>query len=61
MDGKQKLKSVIIAPEAVDPEDVEFLQDLILAAVNEGVKNVDQMVEKEMGQVTGGMNIPGLG
>ena len=61
MDGKHKLKSVIIAPEAVDPEDVEFLQDLIMAAVNEGVKNVDQMVEKEMGQVTGGMNIPGLG
>jgi DNA-binding YbaB/EbfC family protein len=61
MDGKHKLKSVIIAPEAIDPDDVEFLQDLIVAAVNEGVKNVDAMVEKEMGQVTGGMNIPGLG
>jgi DNA-binding YbaB/EbfC family protein len=61
MDGKHRLKSVTIAPETVDPDDVEFLQDLIVAAVNEGVKNVDAMVEKEMGQVTGGMNIPGLG
>jgi DNA-binding YbaB/EbfC family protein len=61
MDGKHKLKSVIIAPEAIDPDDVEFLQDLIVAAVNEGVKKIDAMVEKEMGQVTGGMNIPGLG
>jgi DNA-binding YbaB/EbfC family protein len=67
MDGKHRLKSVTIAPEAVDPEDVEFLQDLIVAAVNEGVKNVDELVEKEMGDVAGGMglpgglNIPGLG
>jgi DNA-binding YbaB/EbfC family protein len=61
MDGKHKLKSVIIAPEAIDPDDLEFLQDLIVAAVNEGVKKIDAMVEKEMGQVTGGMNIPGLG
>jgi DNA-binding YbaB/EbfC family protein len=67
MDGAHRLKSITIAPEAVDPEDVEFLQDLITAAVNEGVKNVEEMREKEMGQVAGGMglpgglNIPGLG
>ena len=56
-----RLKSIVIAPEALDPDDIEFLQDLIVAAVNEGAKNVDALVEKEMGSVTGGMNIPGMG
>jgi DNA-binding YbaB/EbfC family protein len=60
MDGKHRLKSLEIAPESVDPEDVEFLQDLIVAAVNTGVEKVDAMVEEEMGSVTGGMNLPGL-
>ena len=60
MDGKHRLKSIEIAPESVDPEDVEFLQDLIVAAVNEGVTKVDEMVEQEMGSVTGGMNLPGM-
>ena len=61
MNGKHRLKSIVIAPEALDPDDIEFLQDLIIAAVNEGAKNVDALVEKEMGSVTGGMNIPGMG
>ncbi len=61
MNGKHRLKSIVIAPEALDPDDIEFLQDLIVAAVNEGAKNVDDLVEKEMGSVTGGMNIPGMG
>jgi DNA-binding YbaB/EbfC family protein len=61
MNGKHRLKSIEIAPEALDPDDIDFLQDLIIAAVNEGAKNVDDLVEKEMGSVTGGMNIPGLG
>ena len=61
MNGKHRLKSIIIAPEALDPDDIEFLQDLIVAAVNEGAKNVDALVEKDMGSVTGGMNIPGMG
>jgi DNA-binding YbaB/EbfC family protein len=61
MNGKHRLKSIEIAPECLDPEDIDFLQDLIIAAVNEGAKNVDELVEKEMGSVTGGMNIPGLG
>ncbi|MCB1184739.1 YbaB/EbfC family nucleoid-associated protein [bacterium] len=61
MDGKHRLKSIEIAPESLDPNDIEFLQDLVVAAVNEAAKNVDAMVEKEMGSVTGGMNIPGLG
>ena len=61
MNGKHRLKSIVIASEALDPDDIEFLQDLIIAAVNEGAKNVDALVEKEMGSVTGGMNIPGMG
>ena len=61
MNGKHRLKSIEIAPESLDAEDIDFLQDLIVAAVNEGAKNVDALVEKEMGSVTGGMNIPGLG
>ena len=60
MNGRHRLKSLTIAKSAVDPEDVEFLQDLVLAAVNEGVAAVDALVEKEMGAVTGGMNVPGL-
>ena len=60
MDGKHRLKSIEIAPESIDPEDVEFLQDLIVAAVNEGVTKVDEMEEQEMGSVTGGMNLPGM-
>ena len=60
MNGKHRLKSIEIAPECLDPDDIEFLQDLIVAAVNEGAKNVDALVEREMGSVTGGMNIPGM-
>jgi DNA-binding YbaB/EbfC family protein len=61
MDGKHRLKSLTIAPECFDADDVEFLQDLVVAAVNEGVRKVDELVEKEMSSVTGGMNLPGLG
>ncbi len=60
MDGKHNLKSITIAPEAMDPDDIEFLQDLVVAAVNEGVRKVDEMMAEQMGEVTGGMNIPGL-
>jgi DNA-binding protein YbaB len=60
MNGKHRLKSLTIAPSAVDPDDIEFLQDLVLAAVNEGIAAVDALVEKEMGAVTGGLNVPGL-
>lgn len=60
MNGRHRVKSLVIAPSAVDPGDVEFLQDLVVAAVNEGIAAVDAMVEKEMGAVTGGMNVPGL-
>jgi DNA-binding YbaB/EbfC family protein len=60
MNGKHQLLSLEIAPEAVDPDDAEFLQDLVLSAVNEAVRKVDEMVEAEMGGALGGMNIPGM-
>ncbi|MEG6513324.1 YbaB/EbfC family nucleoid-associated protein [Desulforamulus ruminis] len=58
--GKQEIVSIAIKPEAVDPEDVEMLQDLILAAVNESLRKSQEMVSKEMSKLTGGLNIPGL-
>ena len=60
MTGKKELQSVEIKPEAVDPDDVETLQDLILAAVNEAVKKADEMMSEGMEEITGGMSIPGL-
>ena len=61
MDGEKQVQSLVIAPAAVDPEDIEMLQDLIMAAVNEGMRQIDAIAENEMGKVTGGLNIPGLG
>ncbi len=58
--GKKELKAIKIDPKAVDPEDVEMLEDLILSAVNEGMRKVDEMTEKEMAKVTGGMKLPGM-
>ncbi|MCR4621688.1 MAG: YbaB/EbfC family nucleoid-associated protein [Clostridiales bacterium] len=58
--GKKQLVSLTIKPEAVDPDDVDMLQDMILAAVNEAIKAADEAVEKEMGRLTGGLNMPGL-
>ncbi len=58
--GKQQLLSIQIEKEVVDPEDVEMLQDLILAAVNDALAKAQEMVSGEMGKLTGGMNIPGL-
>jgi DNA-binding YbaB/EbfC family protein len=58
--GKQEVTSIHIEKEVVDPEDVEMLQDLILAAVNEALVQSQKMVSEEMNKLTGGMNIPGL-
>jgi hypothetical protein len=58
--GKKELVEIKIQPEAVDPEDVEMLEDLILAAVNEALQKAEEMVASEMGKLTGGLNIPGL-
>mgnify|MGYP001328690703 CR=1 FL=1 len=57
--GKKDIKSINIKPEVVDPDDVEMLQDLIMAAVNEAMRQADEMVAKEMGKITGGLNLPG--
>lgn len=58
--GHKKITNIVIKPEAVDPEDVEMLQDLILTAVNDALSQADELANKDMGKFTGGMNIPGL-
>lgn len=58
--GKQEVVSISISPEAVDPDDVEMLQDMVLAAVNEALRKSQDMAAAEMGKITGGMKIPGL-
>ncbi|MCQ2362708.1 MAG: YbaB/EbfC family nucleoid-associated protein [Acidaminococcaceae bacterium] len=58
--GKKELAGIKIDPSAVDPEDVEMLQDLIVSAVNEGMRQIDELTEKEMAKITGGIKIPGL-
>jgi DNA-binding YbaB/EbfC family protein len=58
--GANELKSLVIDKTAVDPNDVEMLQDLIVAAVNDGIKKAKAMMEGEMGQITGGIKMPGL-
>lgn len=58
--GAQKIESIVLEKEVVDPEDVEMLQDLVLAAVNDALKKSQDMVSAEMGKLTGGMNIPGM-
>jgi len=58
--GRQQIVSIQIENEVVDPDDVEMLQDLILAAVNDALAKAQEMVSSEMGKLTGGLNIPGL-
>jgi len=59
--GKKELKEINIKPEVVDPDDVEMLQDLIIAAVNEAMRKADDMVSSEMSKITGGFGgLPGL-
>ncbi|HZK37889.1 MAG TPA: YbaB/EbfC family nucleoid-associated protein [Clostridia bacterium] len=58
--GKKEIVGIEIKPEAVDPDDIEMLQDLIMAAVNEAIRAAEDMAASEMGKITGNMNIPGL-
>jgi hypothetical protein len=58
--GHQKIQSITIEPEVVDPDDVEMLQDLVMAAVNEAVDKSQQLASDQLGALTGGLNIPGL-
>lgn len=58
MNGEKEVKGIVIDPAAVDPEDVEMLQDLLAAAFNEASKKVDEMMASEMGKLTGGLGLP---
>ena len=58
--GRKTVEKVTIAPSAVDPEDVEMLEDLVTTAINEAMRKVDEMTEKEMRKITGGMKLPGM-
>jgi len=58
--GHKKILAVTIKPEAVDPDDVEMLQDLVLAAVNDALNKAEEMANRDMARFTGGMKIPGL-
>ena len=60
VNGKMRLESLTIDPEVVDPDDVDILQDLVIAAVNEGMQKAQDVANEKMGALTGGMNIPGL-
>lgn len=58
--GKKAIKEINIKPEVVDPDDVEMLQDLVLAAINEALRKADEMADSEMNKLTGGMGMPGM-
>jgi DNA-binding YbaB/EbfC family protein len=58
--GRQQIVSISLEKEAVDPEDIEMLQDLVLAAVNDALNKAQEMVASEMGKLTGGFNLPGF-
>jgi DNA-binding YbaB/EbfC family protein len=58
--GSQKIEAITLEREVVDPEDIEMLQDLILAAVNDALNKSQEMVSTHMGKLTGGMNLPGM-
>lgn len=60
MNGHQQVQSITIDPSAVDPDDVEMLQDLVMAAVNDAVTKSKELAAKRLGALTGGMKIPGL-
>lgn len=60
VNGKQELLEVIIEKDVVNPDDVEMLQDLIAAAVNEGMKKAQQVMQDKLQGITGGLNIPGM-
>jgi hypothetical protein len=60
INGQQEIKEIKIAPEAINPEDVEMLEDLILAAVKEAIAKSQELAAKHLGKLTGGLKIPGL-
>ncbi len=60
VNGRQELLSIVIDPEVINPDDQEMLQDLILAAINDGMAKARNMVNEEMGKLTGGLNLPNI-
>ncbi len=60
MNGKKEMQSIEIKPEVVDPDDIEMLQDLIVAGVNEAISSIEKTNNDEMSKVTGNLNIPGM-
>lgn len=60
VNGKKEVISITLSPDAVDPDDVEMLQDLIVTAVNEALRKAEEAATNSMSRITGGLNIPGL-
>ena len=60
MSGKKEIEEIILKPEVVDPDDIETLQDLIMVAVNDAIKQAEDMLSDGLSEITGGLNIPGL-
>ncbi len=61
VNGKHEIKAIKMQPEIVDPDDIDMLEDLLLASLNEAMRKADEKMESEMGKLTGGLNIPGMG
>ena len=61
VNGAHEVKSIKIQPDVVDPEDVEMLEEMLIAALNEATRKAKETMDREIGKITGGMNIPGLG
>ncbi|MBR1736246.1 MAG: YbaB/EbfC family nucleoid-associated protein [Firmicutes bacterium] len=59
INGKKEIQSIKIAPDVVDPDDIEMLEDLIMTAVNEAVRQAEDAINGEVGRITGGMSMPG--
>jgi len=60
INGEKQLTALTISPEVVDPDDVEMLQDLVISAVNEAIRQMDESTSSQMAKITGGMSLPGL-
>lgn len=60
INGKREILEITLAPEIVDPDDIETLSDIVVAAVNEAIKKVDSVSSEEMGKITGQLNMPGM-
>ncbi|MCL2049406.1 MAG: YbaB/EbfC family nucleoid-associated protein [Defluviitaleaceae bacterium] len=60
INGEKQITDLKIAPDVIDPDDAEMLQDLVMSAVNEAIRQMDEAVNSQMSQITGGMNLPGM-